>query len=384
MTVATHKDIATPAALNRSLLARQGLLSRLDLNVVDAVEALGAVQAQQWSSPPIGLWNRLRDFSAADLWAALERGELITGMLQRRTLHLVSAREHPAYSRIATETGVDGWLARGMTRPPAADALLTDTLGYASSVRSGDELTAFAESWVAEHPDVLPADAVAAQRSFSWRPFRAQPAFVRAPASGAWGARTPAAYRAAPAAAVASDAAWDLVVRRYLGAFGPAGADDVAQWLGCPVGTLRPVLERLDLVTLGEEGSRRVLYDVAGGLRPADDVEAPPRLLPAFDGALLAYAAGRRARILPDAYRSLVYQRANLRWLPTLLVDGRVAGIWSSEVRRREAVVTVTPFARVPRAVASAVRAEAEALARFVAPDAKTWAVTVTDLPAAG
>jgi hypothetical protein len=377
MTVATHKDIATAAALNRSLLARQGLLQRFDLDLVDAVESFGAVQAQQWSSPPIGLWNRLRDFKAADLWTALERGDLITGMLQRRTLHLVSAREHPAYSRIATETGVDGWLARGMVRPSGAAALLADTLRHAAVVRTGEELTAYAEAWVAAHPSALPAEAVAAQREYAWRPFRAQPAFVRAPATGGWSARTPAAYRAAPFPPSGSDAAWDLVVRRYLGAFGPAGADDVASWLGCGVGVVRPVLERLDLITLGEEGSRRVLYDLPGAVRPPADVDAPPRLLPAFDGALLAYAAGRRGRILPDEYRERVYQRANLRWLPTLLVDGRVAGVWSTETRRGSAVVTVTAFEKLPRAVAALVEAEAAALCRFVAPNAKSHEVTI-------
>jgi hypothetical protein len=58
------------AALNRALLARQGLLARHRLGVVEAVETIGAVQAQQWSTPPIGLWSRLSGFDPADLWAA--------------------------------------------------------------------------------------------------------------------------------------------------------------------------------------------------------------------------------------------------------------------------------------------------------------------------
>jgi hypothetical protein len=373
----THKDTANAAALNRSLLARQGLMERSDTTLVDAVESFAAIQAQQWSSPPIGLWNRLRAFDAADLWAALERGDLIIGLLQRRTLHLVSAREHPAYSRVASETGVGGWLLRGVTAPPRADEMLADTLTFAATVRTGDELTAYAEKWVAAHPDALPAEAVAAQREYAWRPFRAQPAFVRAPADGQWSKRTPAAYRAAPAADLDPDAAWDLVVRRHLGAFGPAGAGDVANWIGTAVGTVKPVLERLDLITLGEEGSRRVLYDLPSAPRPDPAVDAPPRLLPAFDGALLAYAANRRARILPDAYRDRVYVRANLRWLPTLLVDGLVAGTWTASTRRGASVVAVTAFASLPRATRAAVEAEAEALSRFLAPGAKTHEVTV-------
>ena len=217
-----------------------------------------------------------------------------------------------------------------------------------------------------------------AQREYAWRPFRAQPGFVRAPADGQWSKRTPAAYRAAPAPAGDAAAAWELVVHRHLAAFGPAGADDVAYWLGCGVAAAKAVLGRLDVVTLGEEGSRRVLYDLPDAPRPDGDAEAPPRLLPAFDGALLAYAANRRGRILPDAYKDRVYQRANLRWLPTLLVDGMVAGTWSTETKRGAAVVSVTAFAALPRETRAAVEAEAEELVRFVAPDARTHAVTVT------
>jgi hypothetical protein len=172
--------------------------------------------------------------------------------------------------------------------------------------------------------------------------------------------------------------AWELVVRRHLAAFGPAGADDLAYWTGAGVKAARAVLDRLDLETLGEEGSKRVLYDVPGAPRPGSDVEAPVRFLPAFDGALLAYAANRRARILPDAYRDRVYRRANLRWLPTFLVDGMVAGTWSSSVKRGAAVLYVTPFATLPRASKAMLSAEAEDLIRFLEPAAKTYTARIT------
>jgi Winged helix DNA-binding domain/Bacterial low temperature requirement A protein (LtrA) len=83
----------TLPALNRALLARQGLLDRLDAPLVEAV---GALQAQHWPALPVALWSRVRGFAPADLPGALERGELVVGTLLRNTLHLVSAREHPA------------------------------------------------------------------------------------------------------------------------------------------------------------------------------------------------------------------------------------------------------------------------------------------------
>jgi hypothetical protein len=92
----------TTTALNRALLARQGLLERLDLPLVDAVEAVGALQAQYWPAPPAALWSRVEGFEPEAFYAALKDGELVAGTLLRVTLHLVSAREHPAYAAVAT------------------------------------------------------------------------------------------------------------------------------------------------------------------------------------------------------------------------------------------------------------------------------------------
>jgi hypothetical protein len=385
----TPQDTATAAGLNRALLARQGLLDRhigpggakhRGKALVSAIEQVGALQAQQWSSPPVGLWSRLADFTPDDLWAVLGKGDVVTGILMRRTLHLVSAAEHPVWARIAAETGVGGWLLRGVEVPERAEDMLKDTVAYAEQARTGDELTAFAEQWVEKHPDALPAKAVAAQQEYKWRPFRAQPAFVKVPANGDWGAKTPAAYHAGPPTprGLTSEKAWETAVSRHLGAFGPAGADDIAYWLGAPAGPVKAAIERLDLVTLGEAGGRRTLYDVAGAPRPDEDTPAPPRFLPAFDNALLAYAANRRSRILPDAYKERVYLKRNLRWLPTLLVDGLVAGVWSTETKRGVATLTVTSFAKLSKAAAEEVEAEGAGLLRFAEPAAKDHVVRIT------
>ncbi|MFB6395402.1 winged helix DNA-binding domain-containing protein [Polymorphospora lycopeni] len=366
-------------ALNRALLARQGLIDPFDGPLTETVESVGAIQAQQWTSPPVALWSRRRDFTADELWAALDRGDLVTGILLRRTLHLVSAREHPAYAVVATGSGVDGWQGLKVARTAGADRLLANLLAYAGQSRTGDELHDFVEAWVEAHPGGLSNAEVAAQRAYRWRVLRASPALVRVPADGRWAARTPAAYRAAAESGdLDPDVAHDMAVRRHLRAFGPAGADDVAYWLGVRVPVVRAAVDRIgaELVRFADEDGR-VLYDLPDAPRPGPDGEVPVRFLPAFDSALLAYAAGRRTRILPDAYRDRVYVRANLRWLPTVLVDGFVAGVWATRVSRRVATVTVTPFGRLPRGTRAAVTKVAERLIRFVEPAATDHQVVV-------
>lgn len=371
----------TVTALNRALLARQGLLERLDAPLVQAVEAVGAVQAQYWPAPRVALWSRVAGFAAEPFYAALERGELVTGTLLRATLHLVSAREHPAYAAVADEAAGHHW--RRTDAEPGAEvaALLKQLRAYAASTpRTGEEIAAFLEEWVAEHPDALDPTEVEAQRRYKWRPFQRWSAFVRAPADGAWGTKAPSALLAAPRprGAPKGDRALDEVVRRHLRAFGPAGAEDVAGWIGWRTPPVREALERLapDLARFEDEDGR-ALYDLPDAPRPDPETPAPPRLLAAFDSVLLAYASKRRARILPDAHRDAVYERRNLQIRPTYLVDGLVAGTWSIEVKRREATLTLSPLERLARATRTALVDEAQRLATALHPQAKAHNVAI-------
>ncbi len=371
----------TVAALNRALLARQGLLERLDAPLVQAVEAVGALQAQYWPAPPVALWSRVAGFAPEPYYAALERGELVTGTLLRATLHLVSAREHPAYAAVAAEAAGHHW--RRTDAEPGAEvaALLKKLRAYAAKTpRTGEDIAAFVEEWVAEHPDALDVAEVEHQRRYKWRAFQRWSAFVRAPADGAWGAKAPSALLAAPRprGAPKGDKALDEVVRRHLRAFGPAGAEDVAGWIGWRTPPVREALERLapDLGRFEDEDGR-ALYDLPDAPRPDPETPAPPRLLAAFDSVLLAYASKRRARILPDAHRDAVYERRNLQIRPSYLVDGLVAGTWSIEVKRREATLTLRPLERLARATRTAVVDEAERLATALHPQAKAHNVVV-------
>jgi hypothetical protein len=369
----------TLAALNRALLARQGLLARLDASLVEAVEAIGALQAQHWPALPIALSSRVEGFAPSDLYRELERGKLVTGTLLRTTLHLVSAREHPAYATVAGE--VANW-RRSKAEPTAGDdGLVKDLVAYAKrTARTGEELAAFAEEWVQGHPDAMHAQELAAQRDRKWRPITRWHGFVRVPADGQWGAKTPSALRAAPAARKrpAVEAALDEVVLRHLRAFGPAGPEDVAGWISWRTPPVREAFARLasKLVAFDDDAGRTV-HDLPDAPRPDAETPAPPRLLAPFDSVLLAYASKRRARILPDKHRDAVYERGNLRILPTYLVDGRVAGTWGIDVKRREATVTLRPLDKLPRGTRAELVDEAERLARTVAPDAKAHGAVV-------
>jgi hypothetical protein len=361
--VPTMAGTETDRWLNRALLARQGLLEPFDAPVVEVVEAIGALQAQAWAAPPFALWSRMRAFEASDLYDALARGELVTGINLRATLHLVSAREHPAYHAVVEASGLTDWRR---TKATSSDGLRAALLAFAATPRSGEEIAAFADEWVEAHPGAIADEEIAEQRQYKWRPLVRWSALNRVPEGGNWTSKTPTAIVAAPDV-TAPDDALDTVIRRHLRAFGPASAEDVASWIGWRVPPVRAAMQALELETF--DGG---LFDLPDAPRPDPGTPAPPRFLAAFDSALLAYPAKRRTRIVPDELRDLVYLRKNLQVKPTFLVDGRVAGIWGIEVKRREATLTLTgsPDAGVIE--------EGEKLVRWAHPDAKAHHVVTT------
>jgi hypothetical protein len=380
--VGTDGERLSTAALNRALLARQGLLERLTAPLVEAVEGVGALQAQHWPAPPVALWSRVAGFAIEDLHGALARGELVTGTLLRGTLHMVSTREHAAYAAVVAAAGGDDWRRAGGESSAEVATLREEVLGFAREIpRTGEEIATFIEGWIAQHPGAIDAAELERQRTHKWRAFLRWSALVRVPADGHWGTKAPAALHAAPGSADAplgAEEALDAVIQRHLRAFGPAAAEDVASWIGWRVPPVRAALERLapELARFEDECGR-ALYDLPDGPRPAAETPPPPRLLAAFDSILLAYASGRRARILPDAYREAVYERANLRIRPTFLIGGLVAGTWSIAVRRREAVLTLHTLQRLSRSDRATLVREAERLLRFLHPDATAHGVLV-------
>ncbi|MBY8850117.1 winged helix DNA-binding domain-containing protein, partial [Saccharothrix sp. MB29] len=80
-------------ALNRATLARQLLLDRADVPVVDAVAHLCGLQAQEPQEPFVGLWSRLRAFDPAALSDLLTGRAVVRTHLMRRTVHLLTAED---------------------------------------------------------------------------------------------------------------------------------------------------------------------------------------------------------------------------------------------------------------------------------------------------
>ena len=127
-----------------------------------------------------------------------------------------------------------------------------------------------------------------------------------------------------------------------------------------------------------EDEDGRALYDLPDAPRPDPETPAPPRLLAAFDSVLLAYAAKRRARILPDAATATPSTSgATCRSAPATWSTGSWPGRGRSRssAARRPSRCARSSASRAPRAARSSTRPSG--LARALQPQAKGHAVVV-------
>jgi hypothetical protein len=343
--------ILTTRELNRALLARQFLLDRSSLPLVQTIERVGGLQTQYAPSGYVGLWSRMRTFRRDALTTALEQRRVIQGTLLRSTIHMVSARDYWLFLSAVRQGRQDWW--RRVTRKgfgeidvEAAAALFREALA-AGPQRASDLKELLARRG-------LPAVA--------WSGIGLWVDMVRVPPSGTWDQRKADLYGLAETwarpAAPSEAAGLEHVLRRYLGAFGPASLREIADWAGIPHATLLPMIDRLPLRTFRDEKGRELL-DLQRAPLPDPETPAPVRFLPTWDATLLVHA--RRTQILPEPYRPLVFNTKTPHSVPTFLVDGAVAGTWRHEGGR----VEVKPFEPLPKAARREVDDEAKRLAAF-------------------
>lgn len=347
----------TARQLNRALLRRQSLLRRESLGVADAVHRIVAIQAQEAASPYVALWNRLADFDPADLDAAFAEQAVVKASLMRITLHAVHRDDYPVFhnamsaSLRAARLHDPRFKVAGLSIADM-DAILPLLLKFTAKPRSRTEIE--------EHLATLVADRLGAQpHERVWWAFRTFAPLMQVPDGGPWSFTAKRSYVTGRRSRQDRTKSVQRLVSRYLSAFGPASVLDLAQFSLLQRPVVREALQALKLRRIeGPDGAE--LFDVPDGALPPGDTPAEPRLMAMWDSVLLAHAD--RTRVVPAEYKPFV-TRKNGDVLPTLLVDGYVAGVW----RPVEGGIEVTAFRRLSDDDWEGLSGEAKAMAAFLA-----------------
>jgi len=335
--------VLTQRELNRALLARQLLLERVRVPLPRAVERMGGIQAQYAPSAYIAMWARVEGFRREQLTRALERRTLIQGTLLRGTIHVVSRRDYWAWAEAIREPQRE-WLRRAWPKIAARDRT-----GAGRALR---QLLRDGPRHRSELIELVGRDA--------WQ--AADVDLVRVPPSGTWENRRAHLFAAAEDWVGPNDAhaeaGRELLVRRYLGAFGPARVADIAGWSGLGNDRVERALERTELRRFRDEQGHE-LVDLQRAPLPDPETPAPARFIPHWEAFLLVHA--RRTGVLPEEFRPILFNSRRPASLATFLLDGAVAGSWRYEDGR----IRLEPFRKLTRAERAELKEEEERLAAF-------------------
>jgi hypothetical protein len=351
----------TSRELNRALLARQMLLERSETDLLKAVKGHIALQAQVQNPPYIGLWARVSNMERNDLTRLMEKRRIVRVPFLRGTIHLVASDDYLAYFSLVrpalerAHRGFNGRYLRDLDEGPIVRAAHDFLREPRTLVEIRAHLTELA-------PDRPPEALASIARTYL--------PLVQVFPAGSWGVGGSQQYALAGeylGKQPAEDGDAKALIRRYLAAFGPASLKDFQGWAGTAVhkdawNGLRDELKSY------RDSSGAELFDLPDAPIPDESTPAPVRLVPDYDNLILAHSD--RTRIIADEHRKRVFLSA-ARVLPTLLIDGFVAGTWKWERTKGGVAVTVSPFGTLAQAARRESEAEAQILARFIDPDSK-------------
>jgi hypothetical protein len=158
------------------------------------------------------------------------------------------------------------------------------------------------------------------------------------------------------------------LARRYLAAFAPASPADLAAWSGTSLSDARIALRQIADEIVEVEAAGQPSWMLKAQAAWLEDLKSEAgrgsvvRLLPWFDTYLMGYAD--RAVVVDPVHRKRINSGGGMLH-PTLLVDGRLAGVWSKKQRGDTVLLKVEPFEDLDPNLRPYLEAEAEDIARY-------------------
>jgi hypothetical protein len=359
-------------------MQRQGLSGGLP-GIESAVSAMGGAHAQMMSAAELSIGIRVEQVVTADVRSSLRQGgPLVKTYGPRGTVHLLLRAELPL------------WCA-ALGSAPANSSLPPDV--RLSVAQVAETVDAIGASLATSSP--LDADELGAAVVARLGPWAAEPVV---PAFGGWWPRwrqaiAIAAYRGVlafgdnrgsrvtyvnPHVDVEPDPrrALGWLLRRFLTTYGPATPEHFGRWLGVRKTWASEQFafhsSEVEPVTVAGE----LAYVVAGDTAmPAGPIRGAT-LLPHFD----PYVIGSfpRELLFPGAAAARALGRGQAGVHPVLLVDGVVAGVWSSQRAGSLLTITVEPVTPFSKSIRSEIVAAAQRIGEFLEVETALAIGTVT------
>jgi uncharacterized protein YcaQ len=365
--------------LRRVTMAKQLLLAPLGGgDVVGAIERVCGLNAQTARGPYLSLWNRMVRFKKSRLAKALfEDRVLIKTWLMRGTVHIVSVGDYAIYQKALGRRLAERWRAQ------MEKMGLSLSAGRRRSVH-GAILTALTERSYTKNEllphirgdlEQMPEKEQRTRLGYVMRELSYLGLVCHAQSTGPWYHFRENRFTTVEKwigelvlPDVEEDEARKMLLKKYLLGYGPASVYDFSYWTGFSVRESREVFQALDdeLTEVALRCSPHPSWMVADDLDSLNLGKSasatPSRLLPEFDPLIMGHKD--KSRIIDGEDRKRIFlPLANVA--PTILVDGRVIGVWNYKICDESFVLRL--FREDGNPVSPELRSSVQSLQEFLA-----------------
>lgn len=149
---------------------------------------------------------------------------------------------------------------------------------------------------------------------------------------------------------------------RYFNSHGPATVADFCNWSGFTQTEAKKGLEMVKSSLVQATAEGQVYWMPENGAAPTNGL-SEVYLLAGFDEYLLGY---KDRSIILDAANQKEVVSFNGIFKPTVIIEGRVAGIWSRAFKKNDVLIETKPYFQWSETHQTAIAAEADKYARFM------------------
>lgn len=323
--------------LAHNRLGNQHIAGTKFKTVKDIIGWMGAIQAQDYNMAKWAVGLRLPGSTEKMIEQAIDKGEIIRTHLLRPTWHLVSA-DDVRWMLELTAPGIKTSMISRNKQLGLTDSVFEKSNNIIEKALSGDknltrdeirdELTV--EGMVIDGPllshILMQAELDGIICSGPMRGKKLTYALL--------GERVPEMEP------ISRTEALERLACRYFTSHGPATLQDFVWCSGLSVTDARTALGLAEPELVSEKIDSQTYWFSDTGQRTAND-EKSVHLLPAFDELIIGYK-DRNALLPPEEHRKVI-SRNGMFW-PTILVNGRVAGMWKRTVKKDRIIIETDFF----------------------------------------
>ena len=324
----------------------------------EVVRWMGAIQAQDYGQSLWAIGARMQSPAVASVEQAIAEGDILRTWPMRGTIHWVPA-EDAKWMLDLCAGRVANAQARRLQQLDLSDAVLSRCGAIFVEALSGRQYLSRGDllQWVEEA-----GISTAGQRGYHVLTYHAhQGLLCIGPMQGKQQTFALLDEWATNPRDLSGDAALAELANRFFASHGPATDYDFTRWTGLTVTDSRRAIEltTVPLVTQERDGTTYWLTEEVAASPGDGDIY----LLAGFDEFLLGYKD--RNPVLPTEHADEIVPGNNGMFMPFIVADGVVVGIWKRKLKKKAVDFTIELFASNSR-LAKKASEKASAYADFM------------------